>query len=340
MSYNAIVLKQYPDDFINEETFETKTFEAQPLQKGEFRVKVSHVSLDPVMRDWVDPNSDSEIPPVQLDEIMRSRGCGEVVESLNDSFPVGSPVAGMTGWAEQVVSKGEEISMLPHGVDSDMALTTYGIPGLTAFFGYAEILDAPERQRRAHQIGEKQTILVTSAAGAVGSIVVQMAIADGLHVVALAGNDEKINWLKDELGVHAAINYKTENVSEALTEAAPNGIDLFFENTGGNTQHTIMQHMNPHGKIAVCGSIADSHRKEPAPSPSWVQLIKRRVSVEGFAITDQRYRYPVLKAGLMPYLGDNKIKHRTQVLEGMESAKLGINMLFQGENQGKLIVKL
>ncbi len=338
MSYNAIVLKQYPDDFINEDTFETQTFEAQPLKKGEFRVKVSHLCLDPEIRSWLDTNIKSDTPQAQLGEVMRSQGFGEVIESMNDSFPVGAHVAGWTGWTEQLVAKEGDVEMPPHGIESDQALTLFGIPGLTAFLGYDEILQAPERQRRAHQIGEKQTLLVTGAADAVGSVVVQLAIADGLKVIALVERDDQAHWLKDELDVHAVINYKTENVSTALTELAPDGIDLFFENSGGEIQHIIMEHMNTNSKVAICGLTSEYNRKVPALAPSWLHLLKRRISIEGFSSTDHIYRTPVLKAGLTPYL--EKVKHRVHELEGLESAKLGINILYRGENTGKLIVKL
>ncbi|MAC46960.1 NADP-dependent oxidoreductase [Oceanospirillum beijerinckii] len=345
MSYNAIVLQQYPEALIDDETFATQSFNEQPLQQGEFRVQVSHLSLDPAMRGWVSPDPSSYIPPVQLGEVMRSLGFGVVTESLNENYPVGTQVTGMTGWTEQLIAKEGELSIVPQSVDAEMALSVLGMPGLTAYLGYHDILQAQQRQTQSQQVselqnGKPQTIVVTGAAGAVGSVVVQMAVADGLRVVALAGSEDKVRWLKDELGVDAAINYKTDNVAEALTEATPDGIDLFFENTGGEAQHTVIERMNPHGKVAVCGLIADYHSATPAPAPSWINLIKRRATIEGFVITDHFYRAQELAAGIMPYLQQGKIQSRTHVLEGLEAAKAGVNMLYSGDNTGKLIVKL
>ena len=335
MSYQAIQLAQYPEAMIDENTFETKVFEEKALSDGEYRVKVTHLSLDPAMRGWVSPDPNSYIPPVQLGEVMRSLGFGVVTESRHPDFPVGAQVTGMTGWTEQLVASGNELSLVPAEVNAETALSVLGMPGLTAYLGYHDILQGPARQAK-----QQQTLVVTGAAGAVGSIVVQMAKADGLTVVALAGSEEKCRWLKDDLGADAVINYKTDNVAKALTAATPDGIDLFFENTGGEAQHTVIDRINPHGKVAVCGLIADYHQATPAPAPSWLNLIKRRATIEGFTIIDHFHRAPELAAGVMGYLAKAKLDNRTHVIEGLASAMEGVNMLYRGENTGKLIVKL
>ena len=335
MSYNAIVLKQHPEALIDESTFETRHFESKALQDGEYRVQISHLSLDPAMRGWVSPDPNSYIPPVQPGEIMRSLGFGVVTESLNPDYPVGTQVTGMTGWTEQIVAGEGELSVVPAQVNAELALSTLGMPGLTAYLGYHDILQAKQRQQKS-----QQTIVVTGAAGAVGSVVVQMAVADGLKVIALAGSEDKVRWLKEDLGADTVINYKTDNVSEALTAASPDGIDLFFENTGGEAQHTVIERINPHGKVAVCGLIADYHQAEAAPAPSWINLIKRRATIEGFVITDHFHRSAELASGIMHYLEQGKIQNRVHVLDGLEAAKAGVNMLYSGDNTGKLIVKL
>lgn len=335
MSYSAVILKQYPAAYIDEATFETVSFEELDLNEGEFRVKVTHLSLDPAMRGWVSPDPNSYIPPVKLGEVMRSLGFGEVIESRNERYPVGTKVSGMTGWTEQLVVSDNHLSIVPESVSAELALSVLGMPGLTAYIGYNEVLQAPARQAE-----KPQTIVVTGAAGAVGSVVVQMAKADGLKVIALAGSEEKCSWLKDELGADSVINYKSESVRDRLEEASPDGIDLFFENTGGEAQHTVMERINEQGKIAVCGLIADYHKAEPSFAPSWINLIKRRASIEGFTITDHFHRAPELIAGVMKYLSKGQIHNRTHVIEGLESAKNGVNMLFSGDNKGKLIVKV
>lgn len=327
--YQAIVLREYPTHSIDQHTFETRQFEAQPLEAGEFRVKVTLLSLDPAMRGWVSPDPNSYIPPVAIGEVMRSLGVGEIIESQHSEFPVGARVAGMTGWTEQLISNGTGLSLLPAGVAPELALSALGMPGQTAIIGYKDVLEA--------EAGK--TIVVTGAAGAVGSAVVQMAVADGLNVIALAGSDEKCQWLQ-QLGAQGVINYKSDDIAAKLDQFAPNGIDYMFENTGGETQHHVIERINPHGRVAVCGLIADYHAAQPALAPSWINLIKRRARIEGFTITDHFQRAPELIQGLLVYLQQGKLQHKVHVLEGLESAKLGVNMMFDGSNDGKLLVAI
>jgi NADPH-dependent curcumin reductase CurA len=185
-----------------------------------------------------------------------------------------------------------------------------------------------------------QTLIVTAAAGSVGSLVGQMAKNLGLTVVGVAGSNEKCQWLTKELGFDHAINYKDADFIEQLTQATPNGIDLFFENTGGLAQGPIFERMNPHGRIAVCGLIADYQKAEPAPGPSWVGIIKRRLTIQGFTMPDHFHRIPEYGQALGAMLGKGELKYRAHVIEGIESATSGINLLFEGKNTGKLIVKL
>ncbi len=223
MSYQAITLKQYPSAMIDEDTFSTQTFDEKALADGEYRVKVTHLSLDPAMRGWVSPDPNSYIPPVALGDTMRSLGFGVVSESKNDKYPVGSQVTGMTGWTEQCVIADDSLSIVPQGVDAKTALSTLGMPGLTAYIGYNDVLQGPTKQQ-----DKPQTIVVTGAAGAVGSVVVQMAKADGLNVIALAGSDDKCQWLKNDLGADHVINYKKDDVAAKISAGSPQGIDLFF----------------------------------------------------------------------------------------------------------------
>ncbi|OMH31737.1 NADP-dependent oxidoreductase [Motiliproteus sp. MSK22-1] len=330
MTYQAIILDQYPSAQIDEKTFSTQSLEKPALKDGEFLVKVTHLSLDPAMRGWVSPDPNSYIPPVAIGEVMRSLGYGEVIESLHNEYPVGTKVSGMTGWTELLKSSGEGLSPIDPSVSPEQALSVLGMPGLTAYLGYRDILDAKPGQ----------TLVVTGAAGAVGSVVVQMAKADGLRVIGVAGHQDKCDWLSKDLGLDGVINYKTDNIAEQLNKMAPNGIDLFFENTGGETQQHVMERLNEFASIAVCGMIADYNRETPAPGPNWIPLIKRRAKVQGFTITDHFHRTPELVSGILPYLHKGRINSKVHILEGLESAKLGVNMLFTGENTGKLIVKL
>ncbi|MCJ8300190.1 MAG: NADP-dependent oxidoreductase, partial [Pseudomonadales bacterium] len=180
----------------------------------------------------------------------------------------------------------------------------------------------------------------TGAAGSVGSIVGQLAKADGLQVIGVVGKNEKADWIVNELGFDAAINYNSDDLDQQLAMLAPNGIDLFFDNTGGPIQHLIVDRMNAHGRIIVCGLIADYDKEVAAAGPSWMSVLKRRLTIQGFTMPDHFHQAPALLEKLTPYVMAGKIKHRAHVIEGLESAIEGLNLFFSGENKGKLIVKL
>ncbi|HVL01771.1 MAG TPA: NADP-dependent oxidoreductase [Dongiaceae bacterium] len=292
-------------------------------------IKQTHMSLDPAMLGWMSPDTESYIPPVELGTVMRSSGLGVVVESNHRRYKAGDVVTGMTGWSEYILSDGRGFSKLQDGVDPEAALAIFAIPGLTATQGL-KILEP--------KAGE--TLVVTGAAGSVGSIAGQMAKADGLRVIGVVGDDEKANWIVNTLGFDGAINYKTDDLAAKLKELTPNGVDVFFENTGGPIQEHIFSRMNTHGRIAVCGMIADYTAKTPAPGPNWIPLIKKRLRMQGFAMPDHFADSPELIEKLTPYVLQGKIKFRTHVLNGLESAMTGLNLFFTGGNKGKLIVKL
>jgi NADPH-dependent curcumin reductase CurA len=288
------------------------------------------MSLDPAMLGWMSPDTNSYIPPVALGEVMRSSGLGEVVESNNPDFKVGDRVMGMMGWTEYFLGSGQGLRQVQAGLDAEMVLSVFALPGLTAtqgLYGFSE-----------PKAGE--TIVVSGAAGSVGSLVGQLAKADGLNVIGVAGGKEKCSWLTDELGFDGAIDYKADDLHARLTELAPDGIDMYFENTGGPIQQHVINHMNAHGRIVVCGMIADYTSAAPSPGPNWIPIIKKRLSIQGFAMPDHFGEVPALIAKLTPYVMAGKIKYRSHVIEGLESAIDGLNLLFTGGNKGKLIVKL
>ncbi len=297
---------------------------------GQFLVKQTHMSLDPAMLGWMSPDPESYIPPVALGEVMRSSGLGEVLESNHPDFAVGDRVMGMMGWTEYALSSGQGLNKVQPGPDAETVLSVFGLPGLTAtqgFFGFAD----PK---------EGETIVVSGAAGSVGSIVGQLAKAEGLNVIGVAGDDEKCDWIVSELGFDGAINYKTDDIAAKLTELAPKGIDVYFENTGGPIQQHVFERMNAHGRIVVCGMIADYGKDVPSAGPNWIPIIKKRLNIHGFAMPDHFAQAPELLGQLAPYVMQGKIKHRAHVLHGLESAIDGLNLFFTGANKGKLIVQL
>ena len=330
MKYTAIRLVKRPDVHITPDIFETVTLETPAPGDGELLVKQTHMSLDPAMKGWMMEDRDSYIPPVELGDIMRSSGVGEVVESRNPGFSAGDRVWGMLGWTEYAVSDGSGLQKLPAGVPADAVLCVLTLPGLTAYHGLMTVGQP--------QAGE--TLVVSGAAGSVGSLVGQIGKAEGLRVVGTAGSDEKCRWLEEELGFDTAINYKSDGLARKLRDAAPDGVDVYFENTGGKVQHIVYGLMNAHGRIVVCGMIADYNTTSPSPGPNWLNVIRKRLTIKGFTMPDHWDKTPEYMAKLSAYLGAGKLKYRAHTLDGLESAIDGINLLFTGGNTGKLMVKL
>lgn len=330
-TYTAINLIARPEPGpISSELFEVTQQEIPSAGPGQILVKQTHMSLDPAMIGWMSPDKESYIPPVALGEVMRSSGVGEVVESNHPDFAVGDMVRGMIGWTEYLVSSGEGLNKVQAGVDAETVLSVFALPGLTAtqgLYGFGK----PK---------EGETIVVSGAAGSVGSIVGQLAKADGLNVIGVAGDDEKCDWIVNELGFDGAINYKTDAIADKLAELAPQGVDIYFENTGGPIQNHVFELMNAHGRIVVCGMIADYSSAAPSPGPNWIPIIKKRLTIQGFAMPDHFGDVPELLGKLTPYVMSGKIKYRTHILEGLESSIDGLNLFFTGGNKGKLIVKL
>ncbi len=330
-SYTSIHLVARPAPGpVSPDLFEIVHKDIPTAGPGQILIRQTHMSLDPAMIGWMSPDPESYIPPVALGEVMRSSGLGTVVQSNNPDFAVGDTVRGMTGWTEYILSNGDGFTKLQPGLDPETVLSVFALPGLTAtqgLFGFGD-----------PKAGE--TIVMSGAAGSVGSIVGQLAKAEGLRVIGVAGDDEKCQWICNDLGFDGAINYKTDDIAAKLAELAPQGVDIYFENTGGPIQNFVFDRMNAHGRIVVCGMIADYGSATPAPGPNWIPLIKKRITVRGFAMPDHFGDVPDLLAKLTPYVMDGKIKFRTHVLDGLESAIDGLNLFFTGGNRGKLIVKL
>ena len=330
MDYTAIKLVKRPEIHITPDLFEVVRLTTPALTDGQFLVKQTHMSLDPAMKGWMMADKNSYIPPVEIGEIMRSSGVGEVVESKNADFPAGTRVAGLLGWTEYAVSSGKGLSPLPPDLPAEAVLCVLALPGLTAYQGLIEI----------GQPKAGETLVVSGAAGSVGSMVGQIGKAEGLTVVGTAGSDEKCRWIESELGFDKGINYKSADLAERIAAATPAGVDIYFENTGGPVQDIVFKRMNAHGRIVVCGMIADYNTATPAPGPNWINIIKRRLTIRGFAMPDHWDNVPAMTEKLAAYLMAGKLKYRAHVLEGLESAIDGINLLFTGGNNGKLMVKL
>lgn len=330
MNYTAIKLVKRPELTITPDCFEVVSLESPELKEGQFLLKQTHMSLDPAMKGWMSADRGSYIPPVELGEIMRSSGVGEVVESRNEQFPVGAMVGGLIGWTEYAVTDGAGLRLVPPGISAEEVLCVLALPGLTAYQGLIEV--------GKPKAGE--TLVVSGAAGSVGSIVGQIGKAEGLRVVGTAGSDDKCRWLEDELGFDKAVNYKSDDLAKQIADATPDGVDLYFENTGGKVQHIVFGRMNAHGRIVVCGMIADYTTDRPSPGPNWLNVIRKRLTIQGFTMPDHWDKVPMITEKLVAYYKGGHLKYRAHTLHGLESAIEGINLLFTGGNTGKLMVAL
>ena len=303
-----------------------------PIEDGQALARVKYLSMDPTMRVWM-----TDVPqymaPVAIGEVMRAFGLAEIIESRHADFKKGDKVLGLTGLQEYAVISGKEtrnfqkVPSIPFVSDSSF-LGIFGISGLTAFFGM-EIAKP--------QAGE--TLVVSAAAGATGSIAGQIGKIHGCRVVGIAGSEEKCNWITKELGFDAAINYKQADWKEQLAAATPKGVDINYENVGGEVMRAVMDRMNLHGRVVLCGLISGYTKQEPALA-SFSQIIIKRLRVEGFLILDYASRYldAGKQLGMWKMMG--KLKGRQTVVKGLEKAPEAINMLFKGENIGKLIVEM
>jgi hypothetical protein len=301
------------------------------LRDGQALARVKYLSIDPTMRVWM--AVDSYLPAVAIGEVMRAIGLAEIIESRHPDYKKGDRVTGLTGLQDYVIlddsSKRsfQTVPKIPFVSDS-VFLGVLGVNGLTAFFGM-EIA----------QPKKGETLVVSAAAGATGSIVGQIGKIHGCRVVGIAGTDEKCAWLTKDLGFDAAINYKHPDWKVKLAAAVPNGIDIDFENVGGEIMQTVLGLMNLHGRVIVCGFISGYTREEPNMISLGAAIVKR-LRVEGFLVLDYASRFMEAATQLGQWKMFGKIKDRETIVEGIEKAPDAINMLFTGGNTGKLIVKI
>ncbi|MGE0103843.1 MAG: NADP-dependent oxidoreductase [Blastocatellales bacterium] len=302
------------------------------LRENEVLVKTLYLSLDPANRGWTNEGGSyrDEIP---LGAVMEGGGIGVVEESRHPGFQPGDHIQGMLGWQEYAVLNGAAINKLP--VNPALPLTAYlglfGHIGLTAYFGLLDITDPKP--------GE--TLVVSAAAGAVGSIVGQIGKIKGCRVVGIAGSDEKCAWIKDELGFDEVINYKTESIRAGLKRTCPNGIDVYFDNVGGETLDAVLAIINQGARISICGMISMYNATEPVPGPyNLINILVRRAKMQGFIVTDYMPRAAEAIADLGKWFMEGRLKYRIDVVEGLDQAPSALNKLFDGTNQGKLIIKI
>ena len=327
------ILAARPQELVTPDVLKQTESAVPPLTDGEALARVKYFSIDPTMRAWM-ADVPQYMPPVQLGEVMRSFGLAEVIESRRSDFKKGDKIMGLTGLQEYVVlsenhpASFQKLPSIPFLSDTHF-LGTLGVNGLTAYFGLLEV--------GKPQSGE--TLVVSAAAGATGSIVGQIGKINGCRVIGIAGSNEKCQWIKNELGFDVAINYKQPDWKQQLVAATPKGVDINFENVGGEIMEAVLDRMNFHGRVILCGLISGYTHQDPALS-SFIRILIKRLHVEGFIILDYVSRFMDAGKQLGMWKMTGKIKDRQTIVRGFEKAPEAINMLFHGDNIGKLIVEL
>ncbi len=328
------VLAQRPSGHLKDSDFELVT-EAMPTPgPGQFVVRTTHLSFDPTQRGWL--QADSYLPAVKIGEVVRAGGAGEVVASNNPAFPVGAIVQGATGWQEYCLTDGTgwwPFTKIQPGVSIAHSLGIFGTTGVTAYFGLLDL----------GQPKPGDVVLISGAAGATGSIAGQIAKAMGCTAIGIAGGPEKCAWVRDVAGFDACIDYKSEPVAKRIRELAPKGVNIIFENVGGEILDAGLANLALRSRVVLCGGISSYNAASAAEIvglKNYMQLTVTRSRMEGFIVLDYAKRYPEAVKALATWIAEGKVKSLEDVQEGFENAPATLRRLFEGKNFGKQLLKL
>ena len=321
-----------PEGRAKESDFEWAEEAESPIEEGDIRVRIVYLSIDPTNRFWMEP-ADGYLPALPLGSVMRGITLGVVEETRNPAFAPGDIVQGLGGWQESYKGPPAGWTKLPR--IPGLPLTAYfgalGHIGFTAYFGLMDI----------GQPKPGETLVVSAAAGAVGSLAGHMGKIAGCRVVGIAGSDEKCQWITRDLGFDEAINYRTEKIAKGLARTCPKGIDIDFENVGGEIMDAVIARLNLNARIALCGLISQYNATAPVPGPyNFNLLLTKRVRLQGFIILDYAARFQEAAAQIVPWLMAGKLKYRIDAVDGLRNAPVALNKLFDGTNEGKLLVKV
>lgn len=331
-THRVIRMAAHPTGALEDNDFEMIDVPVPEPADGEALVRTLYLSLDPAIRVWMN-GVDTYVPGIQIGDAMRAGGLGEVVQSRSSNYREGDLVFGMMQWSDYFVARAGPDGMMtvPRQDPITAYLSVLGVTGLTAYFG---LLDVGRPK-------EGETVVVSGAAGAVGSVAGQIAKIIGCRVVGIAGGPEKCAWLTEELGFDAWIDYKSEDVGARLRETCPDGIDVFFDNVGGEILDAVLAQINLHARMVLCGAISQYDTAELAPGPrNILNLIPQRGRMEGFILLDYRDRFLDGIVQLGQWVQEGRIKYAEDVVDGLENAPAAFRKLFSGQNTGKLIVRV
>ncbi|WP_248516448.1 NADP-dependent oxidoreductase [Salinarchaeum laminariae] len=331
-THSAWYFAERPQGEPDLDCFDLREEERPSPNPGELLVEVQYLSVDPYMRGRMD-DRESYAEPWDVGDVLKGAVVGEVVESHHHSYEEGDFVTGEGAWAEYSVLDGDDVGPVdPSIADPEAYLGVLGMPGRTAYFG---LLEEGEPK-------PGDTVVVSGAAGAVGSVVGQIASMNGCHVVGFAGSEEKTDWLTDDLGFDAAINYKTtEDYRAALDDAAPGGVDVYFDNVGGPITDAVFTKLNLDARVAVCGQIAHYNAESVPMGPRKLpMLIAPRATVQGLLVGDYATRFGEASKQLAQWVGAGELEHRETIVEGLDRAPEAFLGLFSGDNIGKQVVQV
>ncbi|PID21549.1 NADP-dependent oxidoreductase [Sporosarcina sp. P3] len=329
--YREIHLANRPKGLPTMETFDFVEKPMPELQDDQVLVRTLYVSVDPYMRGRM-IDAKSYIPPFKLNEVITGGVVGEVTKSTSDSFKPGDFVVGNLNWAEYTAAAEQEVRKIdPHIAPITTHLGILGMTGLTAYFG---LLDIGKPQ-------EGETVVVSGAAGAVGSVVGQIAKMKGAKVIGIAGSQEKIEYVKNELGFDEAVNYKLDSFKEDLATAAADGVDVYFDNVGGEVTDAVFTLLNKHARIALCGAISSYNKEEQDIGPRLQStMIKTSALMKGFTVGDYATDFATASADLGKWLSEGQLKYEETIVEGFDHIPHAFLGLFDGTNLGKQLVKV
>ena len=323
------LLARRPEGALKDSDFTFVETEAPAPGAGEVLVRTLMLSCDPTQRAWI--AGDTYLPAVRIGEVVRSFGAGRIEKSNSQGFKAGDLVLGLVGWQDYVAMKPGGLNKLPPGAPIELAMGVLGMIGMTAYFGLLDV----------GRPVASETVVVSGAAGATGSLVSQIAKIRGCRAIGVAGGAEKCRWLTHELGLDAAIDYKSENVKARLRELCPKGVDIFFDNVGGPILDAALARLAMRGRVVLCGGIASYDAAEPPPGPkNYLNLVSKRGRMEGFLVTDYMPRAAEAIEALSGWIKEGRLKYRVDVQRGLENAPATLRRLFEGKNEGKQLLRV
>ncbi len=326
------LLAERPTGLVDTKSFQWVEEPVPTPADGQIVARVLYLSCDPTQRGWM--SRDTYMPAIKIGEVVRSGGLARVVATKSSDYRVGDLVSGLVGWQDYVVLQGGGMfapSKVPANVAPELALSTLGLTGLTAYFGFLDV--------GKPQSGE--TVVVSGAAGATGSVVAQIAKIKGCRAIGIAGGKEKCDWLLHEAKLDAVVDYKSDDVGKKLRELCPKGIDIFFDNVGGEQLDIALAQLALHGRVVLCGAISQYNETSMPPGPkNYLNLVVKRARMEGFLVSDFAARFGEAVKALAGWTQEGKIASRVDVVNGLENAPAALRRLFTGENRGKQLVRV